>query len=91
MIECDDAVTSGSSTLEIKINVYHNNLLLLYLLLEKKKKTTRESEYEMRARLDNRIERARARHELARLVMETILLVYVYGILMFSRVCSRMM
>ena len=32
----------------------------------------------MRARLDKRIERARARHELARLVMGTIFLVTVH-------------
>ena len=41
------------------------------LLVVKKKKT---SKYKMRARLDKRIERARARHELARLVMGTIFL-----------------
>ena len=44
------------------------------LLVVKKKKKRQESEYKMRARLDKRIERARARHELACLVMGTIFL-----------------
>ena len=45
---------------------------------EKKKKTTRKQD-EWWASLDKRIERARARHELARLGMGTIFLV-VYEI-----------
>ena len=45
--------------------------------LEKKGKERQEGENERRARLDKRIERARARHELARLVMGTILLVCI--------------
>ena len=40
-----------------------------------RKKNTQESEYEWRARLDKRIERVRAQHELARLGMGTIFLV----------------
>ena len=40
---------------------------------EEKKNNTQESEHERWARLDKKIERARARHELARLVMGTIL------------------
>ena len=43
-----------------------------------RKKNTQESEDEWWARLDKRIERVRARHELARLGMETIFLVIVY-------------
>ena len=39
-------------------------------------KNTQESEDERWARLDKRIERTRARHELARLGMGTIFLVY---------------
>ena len=39
------------------------------------KKKALESEDERWARMDKRIERARARHELARLVMGTIFLV----------------
>ena len=45
-----------------------------------RKKNTQESEDEWWARLDKRIERARARHELARLGMGTIFLV------IFSRI-----
>ena len=37
-----------------------------------------ESDDEFWARLDKRIEWARARHEVARLGMETILLIYMY-------------
>ena len=40
-----------------------------------RKKNTQESEDEWWARLDKRIERARARHELTRLGMGTIFLV----------------
>ena len=42
-----------------------------------KKKKVQESEGEMLARMDKRIERARAKHELARPVMGTIFLVII--------------
>ena len=41
-----------------------------------KNKKRQESKDERWAKLEKRIERARARHELARLAMETIVLVY---------------
>ena len=46
-----------------------------FLLLLEKKIKGQVSEYEMRAKLDKRIERARARHEFSRLVMGIIFLV----------------
>ena len=43
-----------------------------------RKKNTQESEDEWWARLEKRIERVRARHELACLGMGTIILIYIY-------------
>ena len=53
-----------------KIWGYHKSL--------RGRKNTQESGDEWWARLDKRIERARARHELAHLGMGTIFLVYIY-------------
>ena len=50
-----------------------------------KKKETQEIENERWARLDNLIERARARHELARLGMGTIFLVIIIIIIIIIR------
>ena len=60
-------------------NLYHSRYCQLSYLELEKKKNTQESDDEFWARLDKRIEWARARHELACLGMGTILLViYMY-------------
>ena len=68
---------------------YHSQTLSNFFFNKELGEQRQESEDEWWARLDRRIEMARARHELTRLVMETVFLEYNFSLLSKKKMMGR--